>query len=133
MAAYDEAALISELSGADCHIAPPDMKNELVAEPFVQANRSLLMPFEHKFLVLAPVLSATYPIQPVASQLSLDSLAADSTSKTNQAVFVNPIQKERRSSSVESSDFSSPRFLKLGPIHFGGEPGQSDFAEHDDE
>lgn len=39
------------------------------------------------------------------------------------------LRKSRRSSSVTSVEsFGRPRFLKLGPVHFGGEPGVPDFT-----
>jgi len=94
---------------------------------------------ESAFLVLAPVKSDTYPVDKphraasVASSTSAKSVEAskNDTSAIDSTVAAEPIngtQKTRRSSSMSSTG-SQHRFLKLGPVHFGGDPLESDFAD----
>jgi len=97
------------------------------------------------FLVLAPVSSASYPMLPPVQSpkaeatpavnpaekwfipAELSCLPADQAEKTAEVEYM--LHKARRSSSVSSSEsFGRPRFLKLGPVHFGGEPGVPDFT-----
>lgn len=76
------------------------------------------------FLVLAPQSSI---IEKSPSQIQ----NAPSAAQTS-AIVADDIPKIRRSSSVGSDQSAAPtelRFLKLGPAHFGGEPGVSDYAE----
>ncbi|KAF2453494.1 hypothetical protein BDY21DRAFT_367025 [Lineolata rhizophorae] len=78
------------------------------------------------FLVLAPVHSDGYPSGPMSPR---SPPAADSPASP---MGIAVADKARRSSSVSSasSAASGPaRFLKLGPVHFGGEPGVPDFSE----
>ncbi|KAI9837001.1 MAG: hypothetical protein M1819_000650 [Sarea resinae] len=69
------------------------------------------------FLSLAPIMSESYPSRQVG----------------RQSPEIEALLKARRSSSISStgSDSSSSknRFLKLVPVHWGGLPGDSDFAE----
>ncbi|OCL07641.1 hypothetical protein AOQ84DRAFT_54679 [Glonium stellatum] len=97
------------------------------------------------FLVLAPVSSASYPTQRPAQSSKVEatstidptekwflpaeipSSSIDQAEKATEAEYMP--HKTRRSSSVSSSEsFGRPRFLKLGPVHFGGEPGVPDFT-----
>lgn len=119
MASYDEVAIMSEISGADCHIAPLSRVTSREVEPAVKTTCSHLIPLEHKFLVLAPVISSSYPAQKTEA------------STPTEPFDVDIVKKERRSSSSGSSasDASGKlRFLKLGPVHFGGEPGELDYV-----
>jgi hypothetical protein len=97
------------------------------------------------FLVLAPVSSASYPMHPPVRSpkveatptinptekwfipAEISSSPIDRSEKTAEVEYMP--HKSRRSSSVSSSEsFGRPRFLKLGPVHFGGEPGVPDFT-----
>ncbi|KAI9815819.1 MAG: hypothetical protein M1832_005233 [Thelocarpon impressellum] len=96
------------------------------------------------FLVLAPVQSASYPISressiststkpvPEPSAASPVIMTAPATPEidevsTDSAVStVSTVSTPSRSSSVSST---GNRFLKLGPVHWGGEPGVGDWAE----
>ena len=76
------------------------------------------------FLVLAPTQSNSYPASPVGSP----STAAVSTALS--AVPLDDTHKRTSSvSSTSSEELKGLRFLKLGPVHFGGEPGVSDYAD----
>ncbi|KAF2664084.1 hypothetical protein BT63DRAFT_100631 [Microthyrium microscopicum] len=93
------------------------------------------------FLVLAPESSSGFPkedsrsssMSSTASKPILDNVAVDGSAidTTAPADLVVPV-KDRRSSSV-SSNGSARRFLKLGPVHFGGDPKESDWVEVPDE
>jgi len=99
------------------------------------------------FLALAPITSASYPTRPRTSSTSIpkgettpivdradDFIPAEMASPTvgsadTTADEIKFMLKTRRSSSVSSSEsFGRPRFLKLGPVHWGGEPGVPDFT-----
>lgn len=94
------------------------------------------------FLILAPEKSEPYLQQPketsrtsstssTATDASvLDTSAVDTTTEAepNEAT-----QKTRRSSSISSTSSARRRFLKLGPVHFGGDPLESDFVEAEEE
>jgi len=43
------------------------------------------------------------------------------------------IKKDRRSSSTSSYGAFRLRFLKLGPVHNGGDPGVSDYVDIEEE
>ncbi|KAF2839428.1 hypothetical protein M501DRAFT_1016509 [Patellaria atrata CBS 101060] len=82
------------------------------------------------FLVLSPKASgSSYPVTPLVSPPAVNStvnplsLVPEVGNQTVQAPL------HRRSSSVSSDGSARPRFLKLGPVHFGGEQGVGDFAE----
>jgi len=82
----------------------------------------------HSFLSLVPIQSDSYPSSTASSTASTPSdkapeIVSPRMNAVDQELAAVP-EKTRRSSSV-----SSGRFLKLGPIHFGGEPGVSDFAD----
>jgi len=72
----------------------------------------------YQFLSLAPTTSASYPPNPVTKspvQTSGDKLT-DVPAATTE-IIVDP--KTRRSSSSSSASSNKPRFLKLGPVHYG--------------
>ncbi|KAI9785938.1 MAG: hypothetical protein M1839_008204 [Geoglossum umbratile] len=92
----------------------------------------------HSFLSLAPVQSASYPVQPTTGAAFPDvakATAPDSGVPTPPrglvllAEEVTRVEKSRRSSSVSSEGISPRRFLKLGPVFGGGEPGVGDYAD----
>jgi hypothetical protein len=97
------------------------------------------------FLTLAPIASDTYPTsRPNQTTPKTDAKPmspADFVPVLNQepsAIATASVQeslgehqKTRRSSSVGSDTPGKPRFLKLGPVFFGGEPGVTDYAEVD--
>lgn len=98
------------------------------------------------FLTLAPVTSASYPKRPTTSSSASkfktapvvdqvdDFIPTERASPTigyadTTADEIEFMLKSRRSSSVSSAEsFGRPRFLKLGPVHWGGEPGVPDFT-----
>ncbi|KAI5807676.1 hypothetical protein DFH27DRAFT_547251 [Peziza echinospora] len=71
------------------------------------------------FLSLVPVQSESYPKAPPA---------AKSPVQENMNIITAPavIVPARRHSSTSS--VNSQRFLKLGPVHWGGETGGDDYA-----
>jgi hypothetical protein len=87
------------------------------------------------FLVLAPEQSDSYPKESASRSSSmasaekpvLNTSAVDTTTSEEPLVVVT--QKTRRSSSISSDGSTSRRFLRLGPVHFGGDPLESDFVE----
>ena len=92
----------------------------------------------HSFLSLAPVQSASYPVQVATGAASPNvakATAPDSGVPTPpgdlvlSAEEVTRVEKTRRSSSVSSEGISPRRFLKLGPVFWGGEPGVGDYAD----
>ncbi|KAI9868196.1 MAG: hypothetical protein M1813_006941 [Trichoglossum hirsutum] len=95
----------------------------------------------HSFLCLVPVQSASYPPQPAAprgvSSTNATGLPPDTTgvptplrdSMILAAGDVDRTVKTRRSSSVSSDGVSPRKFLKLGPVFGGGEPGVGDYAD----
>ncbi|KAF2091097.1 hypothetical protein K490DRAFT_62423 [Saccharata proteae CBS 121410] len=98
---------------------------------------------ESIFLALAPVSSSNYPVTPMGTS-PINAGASDGAAPVSpteelaspavKAPEMSVTKKERRSSSVSSNSSSGApfKFLKLGPVHFGGEPGGSDFAEVDE-
>lgn len=104
----------------------------------------------HAFLVLAPTQSASYPLARVTTtSANVIVESNDKSSPTSPSVVTSPLlapapkpttttstdgneflaaDKSSRSSSI-SSDGARTRFLKLGPVHWGGEPGVGDWAE----
>jgi len=76
------------------------------------------------FLNLLPATSEGYPTAQPARKAS--------TAETSSTTLTTPESiRARRSSSISSSDSSSSRqrFLKLGPVYFGGDPTESDWVE----
>ncbi|KAI9705836.1 MAG: hypothetical protein M1836_005242 [Candelina mexicana] len=100
------------------------------------------------FLTLAPVQSASYPTSPVSTSntskrsseqvtpgpsISIPAIASPSENTTGpSAAEIAVALKTTRSSSTSTVDSESTgrnRFLKLGPVHWGGNPGVSDWAD----
>ncbi|KAJ6264491.1 hypothetical protein Dda_0637 [Drechslerella dactyloides] len=91
------------------------------------------------FLLLAPVTSDSYPSAPKQRRASISSkseasdeaIASPELEATNNVIPVEPMMlKKRRSTSMSStsSEGRRLRFLKLGPVHWGGEEGEDDYA-----
>lgn len=77
------------------------------------------------FLNLLPATSEGYPTAQPARKASSVAETANTTSSLTTPDSLRP----RRSSSISSSDSSRQRFLKLGPVYFGGDPSESDWVE----
>jgi len=91
------------------------------------------------FLILAPEHSDAYP-QQTSRTSSTSSTAVDTSATEASAVDATTAaeptdmtKKTRRSSSISSTGSTGRRFLKLGPVHFGGDPRVSDFVEAEEE
>jgi hypothetical protein len=107
------------------------------AAPFVSKPRSLSV-----FLELAPVLSTSpSDASSRATSVSTSSVArpvltgevpASAVDMSTPADASERTNKNRRSSSVSSTSSGRRRFLKLGPVHFGGDPLESDFVDVED-
>lgn len=119
-----DAALLSEISGTDCHIAGLDKNQKCSAQCDPRTcSHNLETRRDSAFLVLAPITSDNYSAQqssPSASRLGSSSITSP---------VVEPVKKERRSSSTGSTGAFSKRYLKLSPIHGGGEPGVADYVD----
>lgn len=109
----------------------------LTEEPIPQFRLQQRRP--SNFLVLAPVTSESYPIAPRRRPVITFSGKADEEaiatspelSPTDDLISVEPLAiKTRRSTSVSStsSEGRRLRFLKLNPVHWGGEEGEDDYA-----
>jgi len=87
------------------------------------------------FLVLAPVTSNSYPTEDSARTSSISSALSSETAVEVSAPveLVEPVIKERRSSSMSSTSSASRRYLKLGPVHGGGDPTVPDFVEAEEQ
>lgn len=79
------------------------------------------------FLSLAPVQSASYPKAP-QSPVAAAAPAATEAAKPADNIITGPSAQftSRRHSSTSS--IGSQRFLKLGPVHWGGNSGEDDYA-----
>lgn len=80
------------------------------------------------FLSLAPVQSATYPSQPPVS-----SPKATTPKVESPALEAAPVPSEvpiphQRADSTSSIASNSQRFLRLGPVFWGGSPEVDDYA-----
>jgi hypothetical protein len=110
------------------------------------------------FLSLAPETSSSYPTRrtstasdsaaaasagtSAATATAADAAATASTTdaaakEASSAVDLSapaagsppqPAAKPRRSSSISSAGSSGLKFLRLGPVHFGGDPREADFV-----
>ncbi|PWW76432.1 hypothetical protein C7212DRAFT_186916 [Tuber magnatum] len=83
------------------------------------------------FLALGPVHSTSFPKVPTSPKLSPTTAAIDAVV---DAPPLSPTQKAiHRSSSTSSvgSLTEKRRFLKLGPVHWGGAIGENDYAIED--
>jgi len=99
--------------------------------PFVSKPRSLSV-----FLELAPVLSTSpsdaSPRATSAQPVLASEIPASAIDMSTPVEASEQPNKDRRSSSVSSTGSARPRFLKLGPVHFGGDPLESDFVDVED-
>lgn len=85
------------------------------------------------FLSLAPVQSASYPKapaspvtkSPVESNLAA---AATETPKPVDNIITGPTVQFTARRHSSTSSVGSQRFLKLGPVHWGGNTGDDDYA-----
>ncbi|KAF3934205.1 hypothetical protein ABW20_dc0107615 [Dactylellina cionopaga] len=92
------------------------------------------------FLVLAPVTSESYPTAPKPRRTTItfsdksNEEAITLSPELGPATDVVPVEpmvlKTRRSTSMSStsSEGRRLRFLKLNPVHWGGEEGEDDYA-----
>ncbi|KAF3151689.1 hypothetical protein TWF225_001625 [Orbilia oligospora] len=92
------------------------------------------------FLVLAPVTSESYPSAPRPQRATIMTYSKDneeaiaSSPELGPSAAILPVEpmvlKTRRSTSVSStsSEGRRLRFLKLNPVHWGGEEGEDDYA-----
>jgi len=113
-------------------------------EMFLASVTDTLQQPLHTFLSLVPVQSASYPLPPV-----LGAVAANTKKDTTPDMVLSPAVptlsrdevltgemvdhaiKFRRSSSVSSDGVGPRRFLKLGPVFWGGTPGVGDYADEE--
>jgi hypothetical protein len=142
---------------ADSHLtlAAQEATNELIAMAFTGQENFIPVAEEqrpHRFLSLAPVMSASYPAIPIfdaptpkapeprfkdattqtpaATQTDFTPLALNETGLPAAPIVDEHEMKTRRSSSVTSDGSvraQRRRFLKLGPVHFG--VGDGDWSE----
>lgn len=110
------------------------LTEEPTAAPFTIRQRR-----PSNFLVLAPVTSESYPSAPrprraiiTYSKDNEEAIAASpELGPSTDLVPVEPmVLKTRRSTSISStsSEGRRLRFLKLNPVHWGGEEGEDDYA-----
>jgi len=125
---------------SDLSTSPP--KNNLfekVAAAVTSADADLMGEEGlHSWLSLAPIHSASYPMNPHKATTEKTEKIADAAASLSTDQTVAPAPKERTSSissagSSTSSGFIKLRFLKLSPVHGGGEPGVSDYVEWEEE
>jgi hypothetical protein len=121
-----DSSILSEITGTDPHIIPSPKTLE---SAMAQSSSPAAQRRDSVFLVLAPVLSTDYP-SPISSSVS----PPPSTDAAASVPEVQPVLKERRSSSVSSGDGLKRKVLKLGPVHGGQHAsGDSDFVDLDEE
>jgi hypothetical protein len=101
------------------------------------------------FLSLVPETSSSYPTQRAstsaadasattagATTTTASTTTTDAAKETSSAVDLTApaaagdaaTAKARRSSSISSTGSGGLKFLRLGPVHFGGDPRQADFV-----
>ena len=121
--------ILSDISGTDCHIAGPDKEDQSSPHAKTTTSSSSAQRRDSVFLVLSPSTSENYASQasPPAGELSPRSTSIPSVSSSLSSAVVEPVQKNRRSSSTGSSGLGK-RYLKLGPIH-SGETNTSDYVD----
>lgn len=142
MATY-EAGIIAAITGAECSIAPHDALDAPL--PSQAAHTFRIARPSSIFLVLSPVTSSDYPSHALSRTSSVDApvptkpLLSSITQALGSAVDLTgsaeaseQVQKDRRSSSTSSLGQSKRRFLKLGPVHNGGDPGVSDYVDFEE-
>jgi len=74
------------------------------------------------FLSLAPVQSASYPKAPASP------VGAATTAKPADNIITGPPAQFTARRHSSTSSIGSQRFLKLGPVHWGGNSGEDDYA-----
>jgi len=143
-----DASVIAQITGTN-YSAPFDtnatMSSPSTTESSIPITKEQDVPASHlrrgsAFLVLTPVLSNSYPAIPAVSRST--SIASESAASaeeasptvdtTTVAEIESVLKKTRRSSSVSSTGSGRARYLRLGPVHWGGEPGVPDFVEADE-
>jgi len=138
MAAF-EPGVIAAITGAECSLySKASLESTL---PSQAAHTSRVPRRDSFFLVLAPVMSSDYPTQASSRASSVVStkpiltgeLSGSAIDTTESAEPSEQIKKDRRSSSTSSFGASRLRFLKLGPVHNGGDPGVSDYVDIEEE
>lgn len=118
-----DPSLLSEISGTDCHIGGLDKNQKCSAQcDPTTCSHNIERRRDSAFLVLAPITSDNY-----SSQQSSPSTSRSAPTNLTPPV-VEPVKKERRSSSTGSSGAFGKCYLKLGPIHGGGDPGVADYV-----
>lgn len=84
------------------------------------------------FLSLAPVHSASYPKAPaspvVKSPVENNLVAASEAPKPADNIITAPSVQFTARRHSSTSSIGSQRFLKLGPVHWGGNSGEDDYA-----
>jgi len=125
------SVILSEISGTSCNIEGIEKTGKSAAEGNPTTSSDNIPRRDSTFLVVTPVRSATYPSQP-ASPATLSPRSPSMTACVTSAV-VEPIEKERRSSSMSSIGPFSKRYLKLVPVYGGGDPGTPDYVDIEEE
>lgn len=140
MANY-EPGVMAAITGAECSLYSKGTFQTTL--PSQAAHTSHIPRPDSLFLVLAPVMSTDYP-SPVSSRASsvvsakpsptiVGEPATSAVDETEPAEAMVQFQKDRRSSSTSSYGAFRRRFLKLGPVHNGGEAGVSDYVNIEEE
>ncbi|KAF4620136.1 hypothetical protein G7Y89_g14687 [Cudoniella acicularis] len=137
---------------ASSSASSPTSSAELLAlassgqENFMPAAEEAQQDLPHKFLSLAPTVSASYPSSPkprssIATPLSPSAQTPDNNQVEPTAAIPEPkvldsdLSKSRRSSSMSSEGSNAGlnqrrRFLRLGPVHYGEDrDGKGDWSE----
>jgi len=123
------AELLSGISGTDAHVAALNKEDQSSPPAKSATSSGGAERRDSVFLVLAPSTSENYASQPSspATSAAPQSTSIPSIPSVLPPAVVEPVQKDRRSSSTGSSSLGK-RYLKLGPIH-GGETSTSDYVE----
>ncbi|KAL0632879.1 hypothetical protein Q9L58_008254 [Maublancomyces gigas] len=85
------------------------------------------------FLCLAPVHSASFPKQPESSKSATTTNTGSAVDSPPPSPMIRPasIRNRRSSTSSIGSVNEKRRFLKLGPVFWGGAIGEDDYAIED--
>lgn len=85
------------------------------------------------FLCLAPVHSTSFPKQPESSKPATATNAGSAVESPPPSPMIRPssIRNRRSSTSSIGSVNEKRRFLKLGPVFYGGAIGEDDYAIED--
>jgi hypothetical protein len=108
---------------------------QLILVEMSSTNQTTTKKMASNFLVLAPQTSSSYPKEQTAA--SRASSVSDRNAAQSASSVIAAAQQARstRSDSISSSSSAASatrRFLKLGPVHYGGDPAESDFVEVDE-